>query len=607
MLVINEPGALAAFRAQHTRLPALFELLGYHKRVLAALPPGAGKTHLARMLLRDEASYERYTRIVLLPSANNILDEFITRTPELMNCAHLPAYRLYPRDGRRCGPAAARWKSAERRGLGVLARQELCANCPDKCSWPTQLAAERLEGQRLVLGMQAYLSAIPDLTTKLTVSPATLFVLDEPSLVTSSLLRAIDYTSLTVFTATLSRVNVAGLCTYDRVVLDELRAEIDGLLNQNQAALTNLRPAFRVSTDLALAIQEAGDSRFGDSFRYVVYDLMALARSPVRLRRYDTRGVTYVFRPRFPAAAHVLVLGAGLTPQILAWRWGDSRYVEWGAGFEFRPMGTEILNLRSPISAMRYFDHNARQLADVVAQLVIREAAAGIRSIAVTKLDKLGTSVEHLQAGLRAFGRPDLRAVANPNDAAIADPMVVPVIHYGLRGINTYSDFGAAFAMCSYNMSSDVLEKFLNEVVEVDRHLPYRILAHANDGRRAAGTFSGLPSRRFNDRMAQHALRFLEYEAVQALGRVRPFTQPRRVLFMQGALPFKPDREWDNLESLRHDLGLVTRREYEAGQRHAEIVARHECGESQQTIANAMNVDVRTVRRHLRPDTNASQ
>ena len=156
-----------------------------------------------------------------------------------------------------------------------------------------------------------------------------------------------------------------------------------------------------------------------------------------------------------------------------------------------------------------------------------------------------------------------------------ASPTTLPLIHYGIKGVNGFQHYHSAFCLNSYYIDEEVLREAIADVEDDALRFPVSIRLTGRPRRRVAGTFD----RRFDssnaNRVARAYLEQLEAAVVlQAVGRVRYATSPRMVVTMQtGELPgIQLTREFSSLRELRDYFGLHTGSQLDRLQQEAEVV-----------------------------------
>ena len=555
--VVSGEAALAAFRRDLTG-PALIDHLDRAGgRLLVRLPVGVGKSVAlaaaaahARCVARPDAL------VVVLAPRRDILDELRRRLR-----THAPVV-LDPRPQARCGASNAAWRVLETRGCSLLGRETLCARCPVRtgCRWPDRQAGE-LDGARLVLATQQHLLLDPAFVRRLaarTGAPRTLLLVDESDLVLKPFGQELSADALDRFRDAAGAVppTPAGQRWLDFVAL-----AIAAPTGDLQAGRWAAPPVGRA---WALAVQHAGRCRHGDAFYFLAHDLAAFARSdPAGRERTPGGGLRFAALPDL--GREWVVFSGSVAPGLVRHRVDPNRAApppgDPFAGVRVEHPGTKWYNLATALGAAKFFPKNAPQILDFFARLVARNVLAGRRTLLVARKQFVPVVARELRRRVAALAGGRVRiATGNWDRQNLADPRTVPLVSYGISGVNRFEDFDAAYCVTSFYVPARVVEGLVNDLEPSPVHAPVRIEMSGVPPRRTAvvpGSFTGtvVPT--------LAAAAFAQKEAdvvVQAVGRVRPFTRPREVLtFQLGALPgVRFDREFTTLAAARDWFGLPT-------------------------------------------------
>jgi hypothetical protein len=591
--------ALGEFRDRLTGRYGL-ELLRRHRgRVLVQLVVGVGKSIWMDAVTRAAVEGGDYDLVAVLCPTRLLLEE---REPLHHPPDGVRVVNLRPRPTDLCGPGRdARWRRCEAADLGALGRVEICGTCPvrHRCFWPGQYG-QGLRGARIVYATQAHLERNPNFLLTLRSwagAQRMLTLLDEANFIGTPRERVVTATDLRQF---------ADVLTAASRWRDDL-----GSQHQHWVALVNMlldastddlqAPSWRaprVRSRWALLVQDVGVQRYGDQFHFLGYDLGQFARSPRESRHKDAAGdVRFAVRPY---VGDCMIFSGTTDLAFTRHRLGIDLASPF-AGYRFSNPGTRWYNLASPLGSRKYFARHAPQILDFFAGLVVRRAAAGKRVLLVAKK----ALVELCARGLaerfaRACG--GLRVITSGWSAGLlADPSVVPVITYGLIGVNLFEHFDAAYCLTAYYVNEPVVNACLQDVTRWDLRLPIEITTQGHPRRRLARVID--PDHRYYDvaPLVQPALEFQEHNVVvQAVGRVRPFTRPREVItFQMAELPgVTYDAEFSTLAQAREFFAVTSRREQKRADLAARIAALRCQGVSQAETAVRLGVSERTVRNY---------
>src|SRR5262249_20295364 len=130
----------------------------------------------------------------------------------------------------------------------------------------------------------------------------------------------------------------------------------------------------------------------------------------------------------------------------------------------FRHSGTRVVNLMSRIGAARNFEANARQILDAIAVLILNNIAKNRSTVLVSRLKSKEFSAQYLKQRFERWRIP-VTFVAGKfeNLPKSPDTRVVPILHYGIVGVNDYAEYDAAYCVNSYYVPTRELNRVLRE------------------------------------------------------------------------------------------------------------------------------------------------
>ncbi len=562
--------------------------------ILLPEDPGTGKSWLFEGLCTDREAHRRYRLIIHAVSRRDIRDEQPLvkrgRLPKPLR-GKLSVLRGRPRA--KCGPDLdAEHRRHELAGTTQLAKRRVCGWCPKRtgCHYPEQLSEKQLKGTRVIVCTQAYWQAIPGflqvVADKLHIElDRILLLLDEANLLGLKLRRHISHEDLR----------------------DELAvARAAGQLDYGEFIETFLDPASTLDTlqsphlerEAVLGLQARGWSLHGGKYRHLYYELNDVASgAPWR----TLAGIGYLRRPYLGGVD--CVIGAAYVPVELArHRLADSRIRLISPARRLLHPETKIVNIRSSAGAACYFRKNAGSILWAAAQIIAREHTAGRRTVVVSRKKFVGTVVATLQAHLKSFAPTAALKVVRATEKSAAKPDAVPVLHYGMAGVNAFMAFDTVISANSYNLPEAALAEAVADADQPIDTIRATIRRSADGSHRAAvpGYFARLQG---YEQLAQQYLDLMEAATVaQTVARVRFSTLPRTVIFMAtGPLLYPPDQEYATLGAFCAALGLVTQRAWAVQVRRERAATLRAAGRSVAEIAAALQVDRRTVQRLLAP------
>lgn len=601
MVEILTERTLDAFRRDRLSSTALLKLIETFVWVLLRLGIGVGKSMAVDGLLRDPVLYGHFDLVLYFTQSWDVLNERAIIAG--LEPAAVDWMTLDPRPAERCGPYAERWADLEKRGCATLAKATLCRECrrlrPEgkSCSWPKQFS--RLRWRHLVFAPDQHLllnRGLVPFIKFLTKAQRVLVILDEAKLVDASfevVLRATDLRQLREVIRKLARPKgiPSGIAGRWCSAIDTAIA----------ATSTGLR---KLDFDLppilsrhAFKLQHAGATRFGGSFRYIAFEFALLRWSRPGERWKDPRGdVHFIARPYL--GCHLLILSAHLTRAYVEHRLGRGTVTSPFEGTRFVHSGTRIYNLCSLIGADCYFLKNSRQVLDTIAVLIARNVAFGKTTLLVSRKKLKEFCAAHLQKRLARWGI-EVRFVTGDYSAlpAAPDPRVIPVLHYGVHGVNCFSEYSSAYCLTGFYVPSGELNRRVQEDQPEEERVDLRVVWGPDMIRRVQSPTWAPESSR--GEVANLALRTLEVDpVVQAVGRVRCLTKPREVVCfaMHDLTPdLGPVTVVRSLAALRKAMGIPSAAEVDHALEGERVAVLRAQGRTTAEIAAELGVSRRTV------------
>ncbi|HEY3353784.1 MAG TPA: hypothetical protein VGQ83_11085, partial [Polyangia bacterium] len=462
---IQTPTELEEFRKNDLTVDALQRALDVSGAVLVALPVGVGKTHLLDRFVEHHRHADRYDLLLYLTSQRAIINErpWVQAMSGLSGAA-AKKYDVAVLQGRprhRCGSLDAAWAEYEAASCGLLGRQQLCPTCPNErgCDWPEQFTKARLCGKRVIVATQAQLAAVPTFVLKVklkTGAQRIAVILDEATVLDTRLRARLDFATVEQSLAVFEEIHQ--LRPRRRTALDRWLDAHELLLDPLQDP-GDLQPLPWLDNALVAELQERGYARFGNRFRFLGFEMASLAFSR-RWRGSDT--IEFVRRPLLRGTDYVIA-AADVPLELARHRLDEPGLQQFCSGVTFANVNSEVYNIRAGLGAACHFRKNSPQILFTVAQLVDKLAAENKRAVIITKKKFALEVAALLQNYLREITGKKYRVMANAAAKKITDPLIVPVITYGVQGVNVYENFDAALAVNSYNAREDVLTAYVND------------------------------------------------------------------------------------------------------------------------------------------------
>jgi hypothetical protein len=270
---------------------------------------------------------------------------------------------------------------------------------------------------------------------------------------------------------------------------------------------------------------------------------------------------------------------------------------------EFSHPGTRWFNISSMAGAACYFNRNSSSILDFFAAKIARNINQGKRTLLIAKKRFRPYCAEHLTKRLREQGINVRIITGRWNRVNLDDPRTLPLINYGVSGVNRFQNFDAAYCLTGFYANEAVVARTIHDIDSSADRFPISIRSSHQPACRRAHV--ELPDNRVTilPVIAQGVLDQLEADAVvQAVGRVRPFTQPREIItFHAGQLPgVQYTLDFDNLRAAREYFGISTARTGRRNSRAEHAKQLEKAGVSVFEIACRLKRHTKTIRRYLR-------
>jgi hypothetical protein len=599
MITIDANKDLAQFRSGLTGRYGV-GLVQQHRRVLVQLPVGVGKSTWLDEITFEASGQKAFDLVVVLSPTRQLIAE---RKPLQNPPSDVRVVNIRRRPSQDCGQQRGeRWRQYEKSGMSTLGRVEICGQCPRRgsCFWPKQYG-EGLKGTGLVYATQTHLERSPRFIPylkRMTGAKSCLVLMDESNFIAKPVEQIIQYDDLRRFAEVLRSVKVP---QYQK--LHARWVEMVELLLQTQTTDLQVNwyhdiPAMPL--DWVLAVQRAGWRAHGEVFRFLGYDLKAFAQSDVETRLRGAAGeICFSSRPQL--GEHCMVFSGTTSPRFAEYRYAQPFATPF-SDYRFIHPDTRWYNLASSLGTKRHFPANKPQVLDFFAGLIARRLEEGKRPLLVCKKAFVPECAEYLGQRLSELGCGNVQLLTSGfTPATLSGPAVIPIIHYGVIGINLFEGFDAAYCLTGYYVNEHVVNQCLQDVVRPDLRLEIEIRTEGAPKRRVAqATYA--KDRIYNvHEVAPLALQHQELEPVlQAVGRVRPFTRPREIITFQcGQLPgVEYTNEFGTLAEARVFFGVSSRQQHKTRKTLGQVAALRSQGLTQSQVARRLGVSERTVRRH---------
>ncbi len=604
--VISTEEALATFRERLTGAHALELLRQALGRLLILLPVGVGKTELLlKIIIHAFTVDEEHDLVIVLVPRWDVLRELLDRLPP-----DLPRVVLTPRPRKRCGSLDHEWLDYEQHGCSLLGREQLCGRCPrrKRCRWPGQFGS-RLRGTQLILATQAHLVVNPQFVAHLqhhTRARNPLVLLDESNFLVRPLDRAIESQDLEHFIDVQETMLTQGTRPSAQARMWEDRCQL-----LSQALTSDLREGWwqfpPIDGEWATEVQRRGRELSGPTFRFLGFDLHSFARSDRASReRLSNGNIRYAIPPYL--GEKFIIFSGSIARELARYRLDPDHVrptlVSPFADYRFQHAATKWFNLNSLIGTAGFFPHNAPQILDFFAHKIACNIRAGKRTLLIARKKFRSLCRDYLRKRLNEMGVGPVRIVTGDWDKHnLQDPRTLPLITYGVVGLNRFEHLEAAYCLTSFYTNPVAVTESVHDLDASTEQYPITIHFVGRPRRREARI--NLPDSRETilPRIAQEVLNQKEADViVQAVGRVRPFTRPREIItFHASDLPgVDYTLQFESLEQARNYFGIPTAREAGLASRIETALRLQALGRTQEQIAQEMDVSLSSVKRYLR-------
>jgi hypothetical protein len=603
--VISGSEALADFRQGLTG-PFAWNLLdSAGGRLLLQLPVGVGKTEWMIRIIQYALAQGECDLVIVLVPLWAILREIRTLLPR-----GLRPVVLSPRPSRRCGDLDGPWHLYEQAGCGALGRREICGACPRKfnCPWPGQYGA-RLRTARLILATQQHLIINPFFIAHLTQQTGAhnpLVLIDESNLLIRPTERVITAQDLDRYVQVLEPI----LAAKQRKPLAEVKyLELTRIFQR--ASSLDLREGEwcfpSLDSEWAADVQQLGRELFGDSFRFPGHELQHFGRSDIVSREQLPIGDV-----RFAAISNLgkrfIIFSGSMAKKLARYRL-DPNYARPALtspfeSYRFEHPGTRWFNLASLEGAAKFFPGNHRRILDFFAQKIVRNIREGKRTLLVSRKKFIPLCRDYLVERLASLGMPGVRIVTGRWDRHdLEDPRTLALVNYGLAGVNRFQHIESVYCLNGYYVTAETVSQAVQDIEASAGRVPIEIDIRGKPPRRSARVL--MPDARVPImlRIVDEVLIQKEADVVlQAVGRVRPFTQAREVItFHAGELPgVKYTLEFLSLAPMRNYFQGQTPSQSAQASRAEQARRLKAMNKTNKTIAAELNVSVSTVKRYLK-------
>lgn len=529
--IIIDERSLAEWREANLNAAAIFARLQQVSRLNIVAKPGVGKSHLADQILESEQFLSTYDLILYVAPSKNILKERLAAKLKGDKSVHV----LESRPRQRCGALDEEWSILERTGCGSFGKSTLCGNCPERnksnpCAWPNKFK-DKLQGIKIILCCEQYFVVNPAFIFSIqqaTKKQKILVIFDEGRLSHSSFEVKIRRNDIERFASVIDAAD-----EIDAESINLWKSNLDHLKRSDGDTLISHEWTFPHWLNRnSFEVQLKGLNVYGKTFRYLGYLLPLLKYSRPNERWLDQSGnIRFIARP-FLKNADILILSAHLNAAYVSKRLGLDKLSSPFETITFQHSGTKIYNIKNSIGAERFFQSNHKQILDFFAALIARNIRNDKRTLLVVRKKFKNLAVSYLSKRLKDIGVEATFITNNFTNSGIPSSNLIAVIHYGIVGVNDFTDYDCCYCLTSYYLS----DLQLNAAVQSAEPELFRVPLAIRQNNRGCRVVQVDSKYSLSDivEWGNLYLRILEVDPVlQAVARVRFYTKPREVILFQ--------------------------------------------------------------------------
>lgn len=615
------------------------------------MPTGAGKTRALIEYVRSGAWKQHYTSVIIFVNSHHQVQELYKL---LQGCGS--AVGAYPQRGAGlCGDLDQQMVIYERMRLPTIAFKRVCEEvCPKcgECPFAARLSARWAESFDIIIAPEQLLTLVPGIARRWAKHihervtgvkcgandddddsddfPPSLVILDEAKLLDKPFVRTFQKGDVEIELKAIEiaiRLNQQALGEARATPLEDQKkqaarmskfqrfqrqlAHLDMYFRWLISGSTKVRPAFDyTSKDVELFVQEVG----ADKVEGYQSNLQLINR--YRRSRAWNEGDAFAVRCTPVLPESFVTLGAYLDSRLVQHRLKCTYPIVVGDGELLRVPGTRIYNIRTTTMTVGNWEDNAEVNCSVFADVIVkqRQEAAGRSEepgagsvVLVSRKDSDEDGVPYmtkLGAGVtKALVRRGITDTAivpsdDPSIGAKPDPRIIPVLHYGQTGVNSFEDYETAICCYTFQFPDFVVsEAAFGDRAPAERPL-FRIVYDSSWNR----TIECGPEVSDADReMLKMILFRLEVDpALQAVSRIRQNIKVRTIIMsiLHPGLERQvgPVIDVPSSNPFRERFGLPTTKAAVKGPKFDRAVELHRQGVSLKVVARMVGVGYSTLK-----------
>ena len=483
----------------------------------------------------------------------------------------LPYIYRRPKDPALCGPSKTlEWENLYRLNLSQMGRSLVCHNChnQDACTWYEK---DKDSDKFLTLQSQDYL--FKELAL---ISDQALTILDELKFFDLPIQRRADRRELE---------------KYKRILLDfpalqNLIYLTDCLLTERKINNDRLKQTFTRDEKKRLN-KESFKFHKQLSFNEV-YNFTQLVNHQAKLSPFfRDQAIYYNSHPKISGALLVAVYGAD--KELLEYYF-QRPFTDLTPKENYVHPGSRFYQLTSTSTSYFKFIKNPRSRAGILrfaGAKIEANRLIGKKTLLVTKKGTVDLVLKEMPQYFAAKPHPKLCAFTPQSSKSLDGINVIPLLHYGVEGINLFENYDCVICLTAYNLRPEVIANQLKQL-GIGRDIQVEIRNTSNGLGREVFTDPDTP-------LAKAIFAYLEHDKIlQTVSRARPFTTPTEVIFA-GHQEFSQSIVFNDVRNLARalEVGSDTQRISKIKRLLAE-------GLSQKIIARRLRVSGRTVSRYMR-------
>jgi hypothetical protein len=243
-----------------------------------------------------------------------------------------------------------------------------------------------------------------------------------------------------------------------------------------------------VRANWAEQLQRTGREQYGPAFRFVGYDLMQFGRSdPAGRERLENGDIRYAAQPNL--GNEFIVFTGSMSKDLARYRLDlDYARAPVSSPFEdyrFEHPETQWFNIRNLLGAAKFFFKNAPQILDFYARIVASNISKGRRTLLVSRKKFVAFCRKGLTERLVSLGVEDAKIVTGNWDSHdLTNPKILPLIRYGVVGLNRFEDTETVLCLNSYYATPDAVSQSIQDIEASAHRYPVEIVSEGNPSRR---------------------------------------------------------------------------------------------------------------------------